>query len=74
LQEDGLEFEVTDKGTLMVKHGKSELNGKVLKLTVSKRSSGPFSISVNGRKIFPEGFNFPSASFFLIIHDMLELE
>lgn len=52
---DGLELEVNEKGNLVIKHGKDELNGKVLKLSLVKKSSGPFSISVNGAKLFPAG-------------------
>jgi len=55
-QDAGLEFEVTPKGTLIIKHGQDELNGKVIKLVVTKRSSGSYSITVNGKATSAAGF------------------
>ena len=53
-----MELEVNDRGNLVIKHGKDEMNGKIIKFTISKRASGPYSIFVNRKKVFPEGSAF----------------
>ena len=53
-----MELEVNDRGNLVIKHGKDEMNGKIIKFTISKRASGLYSIFVNRKKVFPEGSAF----------------
>ena len=63
---------MNDRGNLVIKHGKDEMNGKIIKLTISKRASGPYSIFVNRKKVFPEGSAFFLSFFrnrFRCIHD-----